>query len=142
MPGLELIGAVWGGFNGWLGTYWGSNPFKLHSDYLGLLVVVLALTALSRRQRDAARAQAWFWAGAVIVGTLWALGGQTPFYRIPYLLLPGISKTRAPNMMWGPVSLTVAVLAALGVARLQAMSDTERRRWAKRVALVTGVAAL
>jgi hypothetical protein len=142
MPGLELIGAVWGGFNGWLGTYWGSNPFKLHSDYLGLLVGVLALTALSRRQRDAARAQAWFWGGAVVVGTLWALGGQTPFYRLPYLLLPGISKTRAPNMMWGPVSLAVAVLAALGIARLQAMSDAERQRWAKRVALVAGAAAI
>jgi len=142
MPALELIGAVWGGFNGWLGTYWGSNPFKLHSDYLGLLVAVLALTTLWRRQRDSLRGQAWFWAGAVVVGTLWALGGQTPFYRLPYTLLPGISKTRAPNMMWGPVSLAVAVLAALGVARIQAMSDAERRRWAKRVAIATAGAAI
>jgi hypothetical protein len=142
MPALELIGAVWGGFNGWLGTYWGSNPFKLHSDYLGFLVVVLAVTALSRRQRDPLRSQAWFWAGAVVVGTLWALGGQTPFYRIPYVLLPGISKTRAPNMMWGPVSLAVAVLAALGIARIQAMSDVERSRWAKRVAVITAGVAI
>jgi hypothetical protein len=142
MPGLELIGAVWGGFNGWLGTYWGSNPFKLHSDYVGLLVAVLALTALLRRQRDSLRGQAWFWAGAAVVGTLWALGGQTPFYRIPYALLPGISKTRAPNMMWGPVSLAVAVLAALGVARIQAMTDVDRRRWAKRVAIIAAASAI
>lgn len=142
MPGLELIGALWGGFNGWLGTYWGSNVFKLHSDYLGLLVGVLALTALWRPLSGAPRRQAWFWAGVVLIGTLWALGGQTPFYRLPYALLPGISKTRAPNMMWGPVSLAVSVLAALGFSRLQAMSAVERKRWAKRVGIATGVAAV
>jgi len=44
--------------------------------------------------------------------------------------------------MWGPVSLAVAVLAALGVVRIQAMSDAERRRWAKRVAIATAGAAI
>ena len=141
MPAPELIGTLWGGFNGWLGTYWGSNPFKLHSDYLGLLVGVLALTALWRMPSGPERRKAWFWAGAVVFGTLWVLAGQTPFYRLPYHLLPGIAKTRAPGMMWGQVSLAVAVLAAMGFARLQAMSVEERTRWAWRVGIVTGVAA-
>lgn len=141
MPGLELIGTLWGGFNGWLGTYWGSNPFKLHSDYLGLLVGMLALTALWRMPSGPERRKAWFWAGAVVFGTLWALGGQTPFYRLPYHLFPGIAKTRAPGMIWGHVSLAVTVLATMGFSRLQAMSVDERTRWAKRVGIVTGVAA-
>ncbi|MFN2635854.1 MAG: hypothetical protein ABR585_02350 [Gemmatimonadaceae bacterium] len=142
MPAPELIGAVWGGFNGWLGTYWGSNPFKLHSDYVGLLVGVLAVGALWRRRSDPMRGRALFWAGVVFFGTLWALGAQTPFYRLPYSLLPLISKTRAPNMMWGPVSLALSVLAALGFQRLQTMPDADRIRWAKRAAIGTAAAAI
>ncbi len=141
LPAPDLIGTLWGGFNGWLGTYWGNNPFKLHSDYLGLLVGVLALTGLWRTPSGPQRRQAWFWAGAVAFGALWALGGQTPFYRLPYHLFPGIAKTRAPGMIWGQVSLAVAVLAAMGFSRIQAMPVEERARWAKRAGVVTGVAA-
>jgi hypothetical protein len=142
MPAPELIGTLWGGFNGWHATYWGSNPFKLHSDYLGLLTGVLAVTAILRRPTGPERRKTWFWVGAVIFGTLWVLGAQTPFYRLPYTLLPAISKTRAPGMMWGQVSLCVAVLAAMGVARIEAMETADRRRWAVRVAGAVGATAL
>ncbi|GAC1516882.1 MAG: hypothetical protein NVS1B4_14810 [Gemmatimonadaceae bacterium] len=135
LPAPELIGTVWGGFNGWLSTYWGTNAFKLHSDYIGLLVGVLAVTAIWGIPSGERRRHAWFWAGAVVIGALWALGGQTPFYRLPYALLPGISKTRAPGMMWGTVSVATSVLAALGFARVEAMPVEAQRRWGQRVAL-------
>ncbi len=143
MPALELIGTMWGGFNGWLlQTYWGSNAFKLHSDYIGLLVGVLGLTALLRTPAGPERKRMWFWIGCVIFGTLWVLGGQTPFYRIPYHFFPMISKTRAPSMMWGHVALCFGVLAALGFHQLQQLAQLERERWGKRVALVVGIAAV
>ncbi|HEY6853156.1 MAG TPA: hypothetical protein VI139_02830, partial [Gemmatimonadales bacterium] len=138
----ELIGAFWGGFNGWLDTYWGSNALKLNSEYVGLLVGVLAFTAIWKRPAGPERRQVWFWAAAALVGTLWSLGADTPFYHIPYALLPGISKTRAPGMMWGVVTLAVCVLAAMGFARVRAMADDERKRWALRVGIITAVAAL
>ncbi len=142
MPALELIGTMWGGFNGWHNTYWGSNAFKLHSDYIGLLVGLLALTALLRTPAGAERKRMWFWVGCVIFGTLWVLGGQTPFYRIPFHLFPMISKTRAPSMMWGHVALCFGVLASLGVHQWQQMADDVRERWAKRAAIVIGVGAV
>lgn len=143
MPAVELIGTMWGGFNGWLlETYWGSNAFKLHSDYIGLLVGILALTAVLRTPAGPERKRVWFWVGCVIFGTLWVLGGQTPFYRIPFHFFPMISKTRAPSMMWGHVALCFGVLAALGFHQLQQMAEAERARWAKRVALVVGIAAV
>lgn len=141
MPALELVGTMWGGFNGWLGTYWGTNAFKLHSDYLGLLVGLLALTAVVRTPAGPERRRVWFWLGAVIFGTLWVLGGQTPFYQIPFLFFPMISKTRAPSMMWGHVALCVSVLAALGFEQWQVMAQDVRERWAKRVAIGVGVGA-
>ena len=141
MPAIELIGTMWGGFNGWLGTYWGTNAFKLHSDYLGLLVGVLALTAIIHTPSGPERKRLWFWTGAVIFGSLWVLGGQTPFYRIPFHLFPMISKTRAPSMMWGHVALCMGVLTALGLTQVQAMATEVRERWAKRVAIGVGVGA-
>lgn len=142
MPALELIGTLWGGFNGWLGTYWGTNAFKLHSDYLGLLTGLLALTAIIRTPAGPERKRVWFWLGCVVFGTLWVLGGQTPFYRIPYHLFPMISKTRAPSMMWGHVALCVGVLVALGLQQWEAMAADVRERWAKRVAIGLGVSAV
>jgi hypothetical protein len=134
---------MWGGFNGWLlETYWGTNSFKLHSDYLGLLVGVLALTALLRTPAGAERKRVWFWVGCVIFGTLWVLGGQTPFYRIPFHLFPMISKTRAPSMMWGHVALCFGVLTALGFHQVQQMAVAERERWAKRLAIGVAIAAI
>jgi hypothetical protein len=142
MPAPELIGSFWGGFNGWLATYWGSNPFQLNSEYLGLLAGVLGVMAFWRPSSGPRRPQTWFWLGAVVFGALWALGAQTPFYRLPYTLLPGISKTRAPGMIWGQVSLAVAVLVAFGFARIQAMPADVRGRWGMRAALGTVIAAI
>ena len=140
MPAVELIGTLWGGFNGWLlETYWGTNAFKLHSDYLGLLTGVLALTALILTPKGPSRRVIWFFAGAVGFGVLWVLGGQTPFYQLPYHLLPGIAKTRAASMMWGQVSMCVAVLAAYGVYALETMPAERRGRWARRTSLATGI---
>ena len=142
MPAIELIGTMWGGFNGWHGTYWGTNAFKLHSDYIGLLVGALALTAIVRTPAGAERRRLWFWFGCVIFGTLWVLGGQTPFYQIPFHVLPGISKTRAPSMMWGHVAMCFGILAGLGFAQWEAMAADARARWAKRVAIAVGAGML
>ncbi len=145
LPANELIGTLWGGFNGWHDTYWGTNVFKLHSDYLGLLGPVLALTALValwRLPRGRQRRITWFWFGAALFGMLWALGGQTPFYYLPYTLLPFISKTRAPGMIWGQVSMLVAILASMGFARLESMEPDERAGWAKRALFIGGAATL
>jgi hypothetical protein len=56
----------------------------------------------------------WFFVFLAGYGTLFALGGHTPFYRLPYALLPMIKMTRAPGMIFVLVSFSAAVLAALG----------------------------
>ena len=54
MPPEELFTTVLPQFNGVLENYWGRNFFKLHTEYLGAVVVVLAALGL----RDRARTQA------------------------------------------------------------------------------------
>lgn len=111
LPLMELLDTIWPSFSGARETYWGSNPLRLHSSYLGAAALVLATLAF---RRDGERRLGWFFVFLAAYGTLFALGGNTPFYRIPYTILPGIAKTRAPDMIFFLTSLSVAVLAGFG----------------------------
>lgn len=120
LPIPELLDTLWPRWSGARETYWGSNPLRLHSSYLGAAAVVLASLAFRGDDRRRLR---WFFAFLAGYATLFALGGNTPFYRIPYTVLPGISKTRAPDMIFFLASLSVSVLAGMGV---QALVDRDR----------------
>lgn len=111
MPPEELLNVVWPAFSGMLDRYAGRNFLKLHSEYLGVVPLMLASFAFLLAQR---RRLAWFFVFLAGYGTLFALGGHTPFYRLPYTLLPMIKLTRAPGMIFVLVSFSVAVLAAFG----------------------------
>ncbi|HEU0301283.1 MAG TPA: 6-pyruvoyl-tetrahydropterin synthase-related protein, partial [Longimicrobium sp.] len=76
-------------------VYRGQNAFRLHTEYLGALVVVLvALGAYyARRNR-----YWWFFTGLGLFGLSLALGGNTPLYRLYYELLPGLKRFRAPDL--------------------------------------------
>ncbi|MYL05651.1 MAG: hypothetical protein F4012_02205 [Gemmatimonadales bacterium] len=100
------------------GSYWGQNPIKLHTEYLGAVPLALAILGISAAfgralDRDRRRV-VWFLAGASLLGVLFALGAATPVHRIAYTLLPMMSSLRAPSMMLGPVTVFVALLAAYG----------------------------
>jgi hypothetical protein len=97
-------------------TYWGPNGLKLHSEYLGLPVVALAVVgAMSRSRR-----RLILWLGAIgLLFLLVALGAGTPFYRLWWAVMPFVKKTRAPGMALYVVALVLAALAAFGVDRVQ-----------------------
>lgn len=105
------------GFTGDTGgeTYWGSNPLKLHSEYLGLPVVALAILGLGDRRRRLV----WWLGGIAVLFLLISLGGATPFYQLWWTVMPYVRKTRAPGMVFFVVACCTAAFAALGVARLE-----------------------
>lgn len=133
MPPEETLGALWPAFMGQLRDYWGRNPFKLHSDYIGVATLLLAAFGFALEGR---RRLAWFFTFLIAYGLLFAFGGYTPFYHLPYTLLPGISKTRVPSMIFFLVSFSVAALAAMGTQALLQVEDGARRR---RVTWLVGV---
>jgi hypothetical protein len=51
MPPEEIVTTVLPQFNGVLDHYWGRNFFKLHTEYLGAVVVVLAWLGVTGRSR-------------------------------------------------------------------------------------------
>jgi hypothetical protein len=47
MPLDELAGTFMPQFNGMFETYWGSNFFKTNSEYLGVIILVLAALGIA-----------------------------------------------------------------------------------------------
>lgn len=97
------------------GSYWGPNGIKLHSEYLGLLVVALAIVGAMDKERR----RMILWLGGIgLVFLLIALGGSTPFFRLWWEVVPFSKSMRAPGMALFIVAFVTAVLAAFGVDRV------------------------
>lgn len=140
MPPEELINTYLPQFSGILFGYYGRNGFHFHSEYIGAAVLPLVGLAFGGRL-PASRKQVWFWTAVLVVATLWALGGHTPFFSIVYALVPGTKYFRAPSTMLYVVSFCTAVLAGFGVERAlrRGLSTRYVLAWA---GVATGVALM
>ena len=97
-------------------TYWGPNPIKLHSEYLGLPVVALAVLGAAA----VARRRLVLWLGGIgVLFLLISMGAATPFYRMWWAVMPLVSKTRAPGMAFFVPAFVTACFAGFGVERLE-----------------------
>jgi len=121
------------------GTYWGPNPLKLHSEYLGLPVIALAVAGAFAPGRR--RLVLWV-TGIGGLFLLIALGAATPFYRVWWTIMPFVKQTRAPGMALYVVALMLAILAALGVDRLFDTEEHGQRRRGVAWAVIGGVVLL
>lgn len=116
-PIEETLNAYWPNFSGILDRYWGRNLIHFHSDYFGVIVLMLVGCAFG--------ATAWksfrrFWIGTGIVSLLWAFGGYTPFFKLVFAIVPGTPYFRAPSTIIYVTAFAVSVLAAIGMERLLA----------------------
>lgn len=134
VPELALANFVGTSFDG---TYWGGNPMKLHSEYLGLPVVALGALGLF----DSRRRLVYWLSGIGLLFFLISLGAATPFYRLWWTVMPFVKQTRAPGMALYVVALVLAVFAGLGAARLErAQGRTER--WVVSWMIAGGIVAV
>ena len=155
MPIEELFNTYLPQFTGILENYWGRNPIKLHSEYIGAGVLFLAAAAFAGTRpagkpagktagktagisgsstaihavADGAtrRRLRWFFTGLLVVSLFWALGGYTPFYHLVYAIVPGSKFFRAPSTIFFITTFSVAVLAAFGTERI--LTGQVSRRW-------------
>src|SRR6185295_4657354 len=102
-------------FNGVLDHYLGRNFFKLHTEYLGAVVLVLASLGVADRSR---RRLVQAFGAIALLFLLVSFGGHTPFYYLWYQLMPMMKKVRAPGMAFFLVALPMAIYAAFGTDRL------------------------
>jgi len=127
MPTQEVSALFLPDLIGSLGTYWGANPFKQHTEYVGIVPAALAVIGLTLARRDRRVALI---AGLAALCLMFALGSATPVHRVAYHVLPLVSQLRAPSMMMGPAAFFVALLAGFGWQRvLDARKTGESLPW-------------
>ena len=117
LPPSEIFTLLLPQFNGVLDQYWGQNPIKFHTEYMGFLPLALAALALGDTARR--RFVIAFGIGALFFLML-SFGGFTPFYRPFYELLPLVKKIRAMGMVFYLPAFMLCVLAGVGFDRLLA----------------------
>ena len=117
LPPSEVFTFLLPEFNGVLDRYWGRNPSKFHTEYVGFLPLALAALALG----DAPRRRLVVALGlGGLLFLLLSFGGHTVFYRPFYELLPGLKKIRAMGMVFYLTAFALCVLAGIGADRLLA----------------------
>ena len=122
-PIVELFNMYLPQFTGILDKYYGPNGIHLHSEYIGGAVLMLASLALGGAERRGFRR---FWIGTLVVALLWMLGGETPFFRLIYELVPGTKFFRAPSTIIYVFAFAMSILAALGTERVLDRSASRR----------------
>ena len=122
-PPVELFNTLIPEFTGILDKYWGPNRIHHHSEYVGAAVWLLVVAAFRSKIRGR---NTWFFAGMVVLFTLWALGGFTPFYQLIYNLVPGSKFYRAPSTVFFMAAFATAVLAGYGAQGLVDVAPSRR----------------
>ncbi len=93
-------------------TYWGRNPFKLNHEYAGFIPLLLLPLMFLRRRNG----QAIFFTVLAALALLYALGANTPLFRLFYMI-PGVSLFRAPSLIIFLYGLSIATLGAMAIDR-------------------------
>ncbi len=91
-------------------SYWGRNPFKLNSEHFSIIAIFAAILAFGASRRRGR----WFFLGTAVVSLLFALGADTPFFHLFYMI-PGISSFRAPSLCSLLTAFSVITLGAYGL---------------------------
>jgi hypothetical protein len=123
----EFLSVVLPEFNGTLQQYWGENFMKSHTEYLGAVVLILAVAGGAYARRRGLLLGLGVIAGLFL---LVSIAADTPFYRLWYEVMPNMKNVRAAGMAFYLVALPVCVWAACGAeALLQGTVSRRRLLW-------------
>jgi hypothetical protein len=110
MPPTETLGLAVPEQAGIIERYHGPNPFKLHTEYVGAVVLLLLVLGALSFRRDTT----WqFMAGQTLVALTICFGGYSAVYKLYYDYLPGTQKFRSPSIALFLVSFSLVTMAAL-----------------------------
>uniref|UniRef100_A0A7V3ZUK9 YfhO family protein n=1 Tax=candidate division WOR-3 bacterium TaxID=2052148 RepID=A0A7V3ZUK9_UNCW3 len=123
LPPEEIFDLLTPNFSGGLDFYWGRNPFKLHSEYFGVLFILLFFLTLYFYFKKPIVKLFFIY---VVFSLLMAFGGHTPFYYLPYYLLPGVSKFRGPAMIFFTTAFSIIVVGIYGLSLLSLENFKEK----------------
>jgi hypothetical protein len=110
MPPQELVDLIIPTFSGILDKYWGMNSFKIHLEYFGVVALIFSVFTIVLHWK---KRYVKFYTLAAFAVILIAIGSATPFFRIPYLIIPGFRLFRAPALIFYLASFSFIILGAI-----------------------------
>jgi hypothetical protein len=94
--------------------YWGPQPFTHAPQYMGLIVLILAVFGCVKNRKDPF---VQFLGIMIVFSLLIAFGRELPFlYDLMYRYFPFFNKFRIPSMILVIIQIFVPILAAYGIA--------------------------
>ncbi|MCS7072641.1 MAG: YfhO family protein, partial [Anaerolinea sp.] len=82
--------------------------------HVGVFALVLAGIAVALRATGAI-----FWAAVALIALLWSFGGNSVIYPLLYQIMPGLRFFRGQERAAYLVSMSLAILAGLGITRIR-----------------------
>ncbi len=102
-----------------ISTYWGNMPFTQSYEYMGIILLMLALIGLIANYRKSILIKSLFWLMVFLV--LLSFGRHFKlFYSLFYYYVPYFNKFRAPMMS---VTVTYFVMVVFGIYGLKYLAD-------------------
>ena len=107
-------------------TYWGFMPFTDYPNYMGIIILLLAVYGLATKRNHLT----WFLLGTSILALFISFGKHfSLIYDLFFDIFPYFSKFRVPTMILILLQFNVAVLAAMGLDALVALKEKIIPRW-------------
>ncbi|MCK4446499.1 MAG: hypothetical protein KAW56_05405, partial [Candidatus Marinimicrobia bacterium] len=107
-----------------LPTYWGDMPFTQSSEYLGILIVILAIAGIWYNRKNGLVISL---SVLLIFSILLSFGHHfPPLYKLLFYYLPYFSKFRVPMMILVLISFIAIILAMFGLRSIIERLDKKR----------------
>ena len=121
------------GFGG--ATYWGNMPFTDYPNYMGILVITLAIIGLLFSEKKIK----YFFGLTALLALLISFGKNLFLYQIFYDYFPYFNKFRVPAMFLILTQFSVTVLAGLGLdVSTKLIAENKNNEAVKKLLLVGG----
>jgi len=117
----DYISTFIGGFSGFsiespYAHYWGPNPFKINSEYLGIIVfLIFVLSFLNSSERKLRNILIFNF----ILFSIISLGGSTFLYKFIWSILPFYQKFRAPSMAFYICVFSLVLISSITLKNIK-----------------------
>jgi len=124
------------GFGG--AAYWGNMPFTDYPNYMGIIVLSLAIVGFLFSEKRIK----WFFALTALLALLISFGKNFFLYQLFYDYFPYFNKFRVPAMFLILTQFSVAVLAGLGIDISTRIISNNNNEIVKKMFYVAGAVLL
>ncbi|MBN2790591.1 MAG: hypothetical protein JXR69_10420 [Candidatus Delongbacteria bacterium] len=113
-------------------SYWGRNPFKLNSEYSGVIILFLSILAIfiykGKHRKDII-----FFMSFGVFTLLYSLVDHTPLFWLAYKIIPGVNLFRGQGMILFILSFVLAIVSSILIDQISENNEEFSARTSKKL---------